>query len=812
MLPPIALQAPATTQAPALSMAASPIGAGMPMGFAPTPQAAATPPPTPGFGGLPPGGAEDAMGGPEGAIAGSTLKIDQINRLAQMVRGHFELARMARTEQEVIWERCHDNYRGTAARPANEQAMKLRSKVTMKITRTKVAASVARLKEIGFKYAIKPTPEPNLMEFTPTQVRAQLTQILGSMQNQELAAQIQSEMDVDEMAQQVRDLAKSKAERMELRIADDLVEMRHDAIYDQGLLDDSLYGTMIFKGPLTKERRPGRWIRKGGVWGFLDVEPDVKLYRPELENVSPWDFYPSPGAWMVEKLDWAIVRNVMGQREVADLADCPGFDEAEVFASLADRSGAWSAEPWESRIYAANKQSTALGMGLPDKFVVLDWWGYIKVSDLKKWGGKVAKVPVWSNRNLAWEEQEPNDNEVVIANVWVCGNHVLRAWSTPLKPRRLPFYVVPYERIPKSLWGQGVAWMMEDWQAVMNTVYRAMMDNMAISAMPIGWFDRKRLRPDDKGDLFPGKMYEVTDSERLTIPPVQFHFPPNNVAHMRMIAEIARANIQESTSLPDLVQGMTQGASGGLRTASGMSMLGGWADTSTRSVQKNIDQEYTRQVIRAIYFWEMQFSNDDQIKGDFDVQALGVDSVMADEVLSQRVNQWLQVMQQNPATAKQVNWEKAGKVSARLMGVKDEGLMFTQAEVKKNDEAARAAEAQSAATQANATQPKMSEQDLLLKALDRVPENSPINPVLLRELLKVVNHLTPEINAAINGVTHTNAEMFAGQLTETDKANLEAANATASANPGGPQPQGNGGTGVPAGIPTPGGPLPGQPA
>lgn len=783
MLPAI----PQPANPPAMTLAASPIipmaGAG-PMGFAPSPQVAAAPPSA-----QPPGGAEDSMGGPEGAVAGETLTVEAPNQLAAMVRGHFDTARQARQEQEKVWERCHDNYRGTAPRPANDQAMRLRSGVTMKITRTKVAAAVARLKEIGFKWGIKPTPEPNVADMPPAKVKQRLQEILGSMQNQDLAAQIQGEMDVDEMHQQVRDLAKARADRMKLRIADDFVEMRFDAMYDHGLLDDALYGTMIFKGPLTKERRPGRWIRKGGVWGFLDVDPEQKLYRPEMENVSPWDFYPSPAAWMVEKLDWAIVRNVMGHREVADLADNPGFDKEAVFKCLADKSGAWTPETWEAKVFTSNKQGTAMATGLPDKFVVLDWWGYIKVADLRAMGGNIAKVKVWSNRHLTWEEKEPDDNEVVIANLWVCGNHVLKAWSTPLKPRRLPFYVIPYERIPKSLWGQGVAWMMEDWQAVMNTVYRAMMDNMAISAMPIGWFDRSRLRADDKGDLFPGKMYEVKDSERLSIPPVQFFFPQNNVAHMRMIAEIARANVQESTSLPDLVSGYQTGATHN-RTASGMSMLGGWADTSTRSVQKNIDQEGTRQIVRAIYFWEMQFSSDDSIKGDFDVEALGVDSVMADEVLSQRMVQWGGMMQQNPNTAQQVDWEKFGKLSGERLGLKEEGLMLSHAEVTKRQQAAGEMQANLEAMKKKQSQSEIGDKDFLIKALEQTVEGSATSLALLRQVLKSAGVMNQEIDTAINNDLKTSAHLATGQLSEIDKAHLEASNAAAE-NAARPQPQGN---------------------
>ena len=796
MLP---LNSPIASLAPAAPMP----GPATVQTFGPPPTA--TPPPLliqanpagPVAGPLPPGGAEDAMGTPEGAVVGTTL-LAPANALATLVQAHFNTAKMARTDQDLIMVKCHQNYRGNADRPKNEKAMGIRSKVTMKITRTKVAAAVARFKEIGFKWGIKPTPQPSLIDFSEAQLKTLLQDTLASMQNKDLAAEIQQEMKVDELMQQVLELAKARADGMQTRISDDLVEMRWDTSYDHGLLDWTIYGTMIFKGPLTKERRPGRWIRKAGAWGFMDVNPDLKLYRPEADNISPFDFYPSPGAWMVEKLDYAIIRNVMGHREVLDLADNPGFNVEEIRAALKDGTGRWVAEPWELQMFAANDQSNAASMGMPDKHVVLDWWGYIKVEDLKRWGGTTEKVKYFDVPTLSWREKEPDEQDVVIANIWVCGNHVLRAWQTNLKPRRLPFYVVPYERIPKSIWGQGVAWMMEDWQAVMNTVYRAMMDNMAASALPFGWFDRTRLRADDNGQFFPGKMYEMKDTERLTIAPVQFSFTPNNVAHMRMIAEIARANIQESTSLPDLIQGFQNGTTHN-RTAAGMSMLGGWADTSTRSTQKNADTELTKPFIRSLYFWEMQFSSDDSIKGDFDVEALGVDSVMADEILTQRLVQFGQMAQQNAEAAKRMDWGKFFNALLKKMGLKEEGIGLSETEVQKREQQTmqNAAKAEAIKNQPQ-YQPQMTEADRALKILEQVPEGSVMLPPLLRMALEKSQMMTSEINAAINVAIHANARAAGGQLTETDQALMEAANAPKN-QPGAPTDAGvGGGPGLPA--------------
>jgi hypothetical protein len=200
----------------------------------------------------------------------------------------------------------------------------------------------------------------------------------------------------------------------------------------------------------------------------------------------------------------------------------------------------------------------------------------------------------------------------------------------------------------------------------------------------------------------------------------------------------------------------------------------------------------------------MQFSNDDSIKGDFDVEATGVDSVMADEVLSQRVVQWGAMMQQNPDTAKTVNWTKFGRLSGKLIGVKDEGLMYSDAEVKSHDDAAAQQQAAIEQAKQNQTQPAMSEKDWLLKVLERIPENSPMQAPMVRMTLTAGKSMTPEMAAAINGVSHVNAEQFSSQLTPSDQALLEHANATVSANPGESQLSGNSGTGVPSGGPTPG--------
>jgi hypothetical protein len=105
----------------------------------------------------------------------------------------------------------------------------------------------------------------------------------------------------------------------------------------------------------------------------------------------------------------------------------------------------------------------------------------------------------------------------------------------------------------------------------------------------------------------------------------------------------------ESTGFPSFAHGQT-GVSGVGRTASGISMLMSAANGSIRNVVKNVDDYLLGPLAKAFFNFNMQFDYDEEIKGDLDVKARGTESLMANEVRSQRLMQFLQVVQ-NPVLA-----------------------------------------------------------------------------------------------------------------------------------------------------------------
>jgi hypothetical protein len=116
-----------------------------------------------------------------------------------------------------------------------------------------------------------------------------------------------------------------------------------------------------------------------------------------------------------------------------------------------------------------------------------------------------------------------------------------------------------------------------------------------------------------------------------------------------MMFDKARVLADESTGFPSFAHGQT-GVSGVGRTASGISMLMNAAAGGTKNVIKNVDDYLLRPLGEGFFRFNMQFDFDPSIKGDLEVKARGTESLMANEVRSQRLMQFLQVAS-NPALA-----------------------------------------------------------------------------------------------------------------------------------------------------------------
>jgi hypothetical protein len=94
----------------------------------------------------------------------------------------------------------------------------------------------------------------------------------------------------------------------------------------------------------------------------------------------------------------------------------------------------------------------------------------------------------------------------------------------------------------------------------------------------------------------------------------------------------------------------------------------GAAQGSTKTVIKNVDDYLLRPLGEGLFRFNMQFDFDPEIKGDLEVKARGTESLMATEVRSQRLMQFLQVAS-SPALAPFAKFQYIIREIANSMGL-----------------------------------------------------------------------------------------------------------------------------------------------
>jgi hypothetical protein len=327
----------------------------------------------------------------------------------------------------------------------------------------------------------------------------------------------------------------------------------------------------------------------------------------------------------MDEAEYVVERHRMTRSQMRGLKTRPFFRNESI------EDAVQLGESYEKKYWEQDMEDHSSMTNAPERYEVLEFWGYVDTGILEENGVTIPR--------------ELKDAEQVNVNAWICNDKVLRLVLNPFKPTRIPYYAVPYELNPYSFFGVGIAENMDDTQTLMNGFMRMAIDNAALSGNLIIEVDETNLVPGQDLSVYPGKVFR-----RQGGAPGQGIFGtkfPNVAGENMQLFDKARVLADESTGFPSFAHGQT-GVSGVGRTASGISMLMSAANGSIRNVVKNVDDYLIGPMGRAFFAFNMQFDFDTGIKGDLEVKASGTESLMANEVRSQRLMQFMGVAS-NPA-------------------------------------------------------------------------------------------------------------------------------------------------------------------
>ena len=599
--------------------------------------------------------------------------------LSAYVLEQYRRSKDNRLTEETRWLGAYRNYRGIYG-PEVQFTDTEKSQAFVKITKTKVLAAYAQMTDVlfaGAKFPIGvearryPNSVSDTVSFDPNGltsdkvkdqtgidykvprniVRPDIAKELGLYKDR--LEPIHGELEAGAGTNPgsiTYETAKRAAQLMEKKMHDQLEQTNADKHLRSAAFECALFGTGIIKGPFAQDKEYPRWDKEGNYDPLFET-------IPKLEYVSIWDMYPDPDARAMNDAEYTVQRHRLSRTQLRNLKKRPHFREESIELAI-EYGPDYVREYWEDALEDHTQTGTI------ERYEVLEYWGILD-SEL----AEAAEVDI---------PKELQDHDQIEVNAWICNGQILRLVLNPFTPTRIPYCAVPYELNPYGLFGIGVAENMMDTQLLMNGFMRMSVDNAALSGNLLIEIDETNLVPGQDLSVYPGKVFrrQGGPGPGSAIHGTKF---PNVSNELLQMFDKARQLSDESTGIPSFSHGQT-GVTGVGRTASGMSMLMGAAAQGIKTVVRNVDDYLLSPLGQALFAFNMQFLfNEEFANGDLEVKSRGTESLMRNEIRSQRLLQFMQ-MTQNPQMAPFVKYDYVLRELAASMDLDEDKIMNDQRE------------------------------------------------------------------------------------------------------------------------------------
>lgn len=462
--------------------------------------------------------------------------------------------------------------------------------------------------------------------------------------------------------------AKTASEAMQREIEDCFDECDFNAEARRAAFDMTLLGTAVMKGPVVFKRTRRKWsmatdMQGKPIWSLVVSEE----LRPASFRVNPQCFYPDPacgenvqngrGAFEVEKKT---------AKQVRLLAKQPEYIKSQLRLVLEEG-------PQQGRALNASTDMEDRDVPAAQAYEHWIYWGEVDREDLIAAGVTVSD----------------DDLEVVSACIEMINSTIVRAYLNHAPDGALPYDMSPWERHPGSVWGYGVPYLMRAQQKVINAAWRMLLDNAGVSAGPQIVVKQGAITPaDGQWTVTSRKIwYADDDVEDVTKAFATFEFNMHQ-QELNGILEQSEKLADEVTAVPMLTAAQ-QGASPD--TVGGMQMLMNAANAMLRRLIKQYDDCLIKPHVRRYYDFLMEYSDRDDIKGDFQVVALGSSSLVVRDAQNQAIVQLL-ALASNPTYTTLINVKKLFAKALKAQHIDPDDVMNTDSEIQQAQQAMQAAQ------------------------------------------------------------------------------------------------------------------------
>lgn len=437
----------------------------------------------------------------------------------------------------------------------------------------------------------------------------------GDLNQMQLALRKQAE----QIFAKLKAEAARKADKAQTRIDDWLSEANYHAEVRKMIDDCAKLGSGVMKGPVPTKVKSRKWTRNEDGDTVLEMIEEIK---PASFRVDPWNLFPDPACGeSIHNGSYIFERDYLTAKKLEALIGLPGYLEEQINICLDEGATRGDGDPHRSSV-----QSTK------DQFEVWYYHGIISAEEMDAAGCDCGE-----------DKRKSYPVKITMVN-----DHVIRAAMNPLDSGDFPYDVVAWKRRPNMPWGMGIARQMRTPQRIVVAATRNLMNNAGRAAGP-QFVVRRGVEPQDgTWEIKPDKIWvEGEDADGNSGAPFMTITIPMLQRELMEIIQLGKKLAEDVTGLPMLLQGQQGKAPD---TVGGMQILNNNGNSVLRRIARLFDV-FTESHVRRYYAWLMEYGEDDDEKGDFQIIARGSTALVERDIQNQEMVQVLQ-MSLNPAFKK----------------------------------------------------------------------------------------------------------------------------------------------------------------
>lgn len=410
--------------------------------------------------------------------------------------------------------------------------------------------------------------------------------------------------------------AKTRAEGMNKKIQTQWEEGGGPAAAEECLVDYCRNVISVMKWAIRNEKRiKYKKNRKGKVKPEVATEPSIMIWRRPPEAI-----YPLLGTTNI-RTGGLIDFHRLSRAEINKFIGLPGYNDEEIRSVLReyDEGGLeeWVSQTITSDVATIMKEVDPLYQSTDPLIDALNYWGSFPGSVLLDYGMDESRI---TDPDIEYEVE-----------AWLIGTHVIRCVINPDRLGRHPYSATGYGMEPGQFWYTSLCEEIRAPQMLCCDAFLDLQRNMNLASGPIPEVDSERVPNAGVWEPEPWTPIVSTHDQTDKGPAVKFNNIPMQSAALTAVYGTFKGEAYQIAGIPNpnapVQAGQTLGGASMAQTAKNL------------RIQLHVDNFENKQIapiVEDLFNYNMQFDEDESIKGNAKVRIRGTHSLVAKELKLKR--------------------------------------------------------------------------------------------------------------------------------------------------------------------------------